>query len=61
LERLLTEKLSASKFLNAAEVKAASRLAMPIARYIRDVLSEQGEFEHPAVRAAREAAIPIVA
>jgi hypothetical protein len=61
LERLLTEKLSANGFMTAQQVKQASMLAMPIARYIRDVLSEQGEFEHPAVKAAREAAIPIVA
>jgi hypothetical protein len=61
LERLLTEKLSANGFMTTAQVKQASMLAMPIARYIRDVLSEQGEFEHPAVKAAREASQPIVA
>ena len=35
---------------DAAEVEAL----MPIARYLRDFLSEQGQFEHPAVKAARE-------
>ena len=61
LGRLLTEKLSANGFMTAQQVKQASMLAMPIAKYIRDVLSEQGEFEHSAVKAAREASQTIVA
>ncbi len=35
--------------------KALIDAAMPLARNIRDFLSEQGDYEHPAIKAAREA------
>ena len=35
--------------------KTIAAAAMPLARKIRDILQEQGEYEHPAVKAAREA------
>jgi hypothetical protein len=50
LQALIAEAIPASPFSKAIE-----DAAMPIARKIRDLLSEQGEFEHPAVKAAREA------
>jgi len=49
LQALIAEAIPASPFSKAIE-----DAAMPIARKIRDLLSEQGEFEHPAVKAARE-------
>jgi hypothetical protein len=36
--------------------KAIEAAALPLAQKIRDILSEQGEYEHPVVKAAREAA-----
>lgn len=33
---------------------------MPVAQYLRDFLSEQGNFEHPAVKQAREQALKTI-
>jgi hypothetical protein len=36
--------------------KGIVNAAMPLARKLRDILSEQGEYEHPVVKQARESA-----
>jgi len=40
--------------------KAIEAAALPLAQKIRDMLSEEGEYEHPVVRQAREQAAPKV-
>jgi hypothetical protein len=54
LETVLSEKLAESPF-KAMALKAA----MPIAKWLRDFLSEEGEFEHPTVKQARESMVAI--
>jgi len=54
LETVLGEKLAPGPF-NSMALKAA----MPIAKWLRDFLSEEGEFEHPTVKQARESTVAI--
>ena len=51
LQRMVANTIPASPF-----AKSLENAAMPLARKIRDFLSEQGEYEHPVVRQARESA-----
>ena len=51
LEKLITDATPNTPFKNQL-VNAA----MPLARKIRDILQEAGEYEHPVVKAAREGA-----
>ena len=51
LYKLIDEATPASPFK-----KGLVDAAMPLARKIRDILQESGEYEHPVVKAAREGA-----
>lgn len=53
LQKMVEEFATATAGPFAKTVTAA---AMPLARKLRDLLSEQGEYEHPVVKAAREGA-----
>jgi hypothetical protein len=54
LETVLTEKLAPTVYK-----LMAIRAAMPIAKWLRDFLSEEGEFEHATVKQARESTVAI--